>query len=177
MPIININNLARLVTANEVRGNAFSQGQFDQQLITSSLVKIAEISHLEKAISREFYEELVTQHDTSGTLSANNQDLMDDYLVLCLSWFVKFEVLNESMYKITSSGVVMNIDDFSTAVSPRQFDLMKQDVLRKANLFLQDMLDFMNDNLSLFPTYKKYAGNSSTHNDGTTNKNSGIIFY
>ena len=60
-----------------------------------------------------------------------------------------------------------------------QYNMMKQDVLRKANIFLQDMLDFLNDsaNLNNYPTYRDNGGDTSVLGDATTNKSAGIIFY
>ena len=173
----NVNDLDTLVSVAEVK-NTIASVNFDGSLITNDIIKIAEITHIEKSISREFYEELVTQHH-NGVLTNPNDTLMDDFLIRCLSWFVKFEVLNDVMYNTTSSGVMVNIDDFSQQVSQKQFDLIKQDVYRKANLFLQDMLDYLNDenNIANYPTYKTNRMEQSTLNNDTTNKAHGIIFH
>jgi len=178
MAYTNVNDLDELVTSVDVK-LCIASSNFDADLITKDIIKLAEITHIEKTIGREFYEELVTQHDSAGTLSAANQILMDDYMTRCLSWFVKLEVLNDVMFNTTSSGVMQNIDDFSQGVSPKQFDLIKQDVYRKANLFLQDMLDYMNDefNIANFPTYKKTKPESSVMNNSTASKAHGIIFH
>jgi hypothetical protein len=75
---------------------------------------------------------------------------------------------------------MQNIDDFSQAVSPKQFDLIKQDVYRKASLFLQDMLDFISNkqNINNYPTYKNSVDKDyDTMGDVTANKQGGIIFY
>jgi|TARA_B100001094_G_scaffold332747_1_gene406243 hypothetical protein len=179
MPYNNVNDLARLVTKNEVI-SSLANVNFDPNLITDDIIKIAEITHIEKVIGREFYEELVTQHDPTGTLTTANQTLMDDFLVRCLSWFVRFETLNDLQYNTTGTGIMENIDDFSQAVSPKQFDLIKQDVYRKATLFLQDMLDYISDenNINNYPTYKtsKYRDEDAM-GDVTANKQGGIIFY
>jgi hypothetical protein len=177
MAYTNVNDLSTLVTVTEVK-NTIASANFDGSLITNDIIKIAEITHIEKTISREFYEELVTQHH-AASLNPYNQTLMDDYLVRTLSWFVKLEVLNDVMYSTTSSGIMQNIDDFSTGVSPKQFDLIKQDVSRKANLFLQDMLDFLNDDAIIvnYPTYKSNRTEVNVMNNDTTNKAHGIIFH
>lgn len=179
MAYTNINDLDTLITSAEVITTAMVNSTFDTQLITTSVIKIAEIAHLEKPLSREFYEELVTQHDSTGTLSASNQTLMDDYLTRCLAWYVKLEAMNEIQNNITSSGVMTNIDDYSTKVSPAEFNMMKIDVERKAGLFLQDMLDYLNDSVVInsYPTFKNNTHDTSTMNDGTANKKGGIIFY
>jgi len=174
----NVNNLARLVTQSEVIAT-LSNVNLSPALITIDVIKIAEITHIEKVIGREFYEELVIQHH-NGALTTANQTLMDDYLVRCLCWFVRFEILNDLQYQTTASGVMQNIDDFSQAVSPKQFDLIKQDVYRKASLFLQDMLDFISNknNINNYQTYK--LGKDKDYNamgDVSANKQGGIIFY
>lgn len=178
MPYTNINNLTELVTPNEVRLQCINDANFDINDIGKDLIKLAEITHIEKPLSREFYEELVTQHH-NATLTVANTTLLDDYLYRCLCWFVKFEVMNDIQHKTTSSGIVTNIDDFNTEVTPAQYNMMKQDVLRKANIFLQDMLDFLNDsaNINNYPTYRDNGGDKSVLGDATTNKSAGIIFY
>jgi hypothetical protein len=174
----NVNNLIRLVSQAEVI-STLSSVNIDADLITTDVIKIAEITHIEKVIGRAFYEELVIQH-AAATLTTANQTLMDDYLVRTLSWFVRFEILNDLQYQTTASGVMQNIDDFSQAVSPKQFDLIKQDVYRKASLFLQDMLDFISNkqNINNYPTYKNSVDKDyDAMGDVTANKQGGIIFY
>lgn len=174
----NVNDLNTLVTASEVISISFINATVDTQLITDSVIKIAEIAHLEKPLSRPFYEELVTQHHL-GTFTVANQTLYDAYLKRCLCWYVKLEAMNEIQNQVSSSGVMHNIDDYSAKVTPQEFNLMKQDVHRKAQLFLQDMLDFISNhvNIASFPTYRDNIHDTKTINDGSTNTKGGIIFY
>ena len=177
MAYTNINQFDRLITNQEVIIQCITNANFDKYLISPDIIKIAEITHLEKPLSREFYEELVTQHDSAGTLTADNQTLMDDYLHRTLAWFVKFEMMNDIQNNTTSSGIMNNLDDFGAVVDHKSFDMMKQDVYRKANLFLQDMLDYLGAHLSTYPTYKNNTHDTSVLGDDSTNKANGIIFY
>jgi len=180
MPIYNnVNDLNTLITSNEVISNSITNLNFDATLISQNMIKLAEINHIEKPLSRPFYEELVTQHH-NATLTTDNQTLMDDYLVRTLSWFVKFEIMNDLQYNTSNSGIMTNIDDFSTAVSQKQYDLMKQDVYRKATVYLNDMIDFLrgDSQVSLYPTFRQHAPSEDGSTDtGSANKNHGIIFY
>ena len=180
MPIYNnVNDLNTLITSNEVISNSITNLNFDATLISNNMIKLAEINHIEKPLSRPFYEELVTQHH-GATLTADNQTLMDDYLVRTLSWFVKFEIMNDLQYNTSNSGIMTNIDDFSTAVSQKQYDLMKQDVYRKATVYLNDMIDFLRGDaqLNAYPTFRQNAPSEDGSTDtGSANKNHGIIFY
>jgi hypothetical protein len=173
----NVNHLSALVTKTDVIQTSFINSTVDLELIPTSIIKIAEIAHIEKPLGRPFYEELVIQN--SAIMSAANTVLYDDYLKRCLCWYVKLEAMNEIQNQVSSSGVMTNIDDYSTKVSPAEFNLMKQDVHRKAQLFLQDMLDFLSDenNIGNYPTYRDNKHDSDTINDGSTNTKGGIIFY
>jgi hypothetical protein len=175
----NVNNLQTLVTPLQVMSNSITNLNFDTTLISMNMIKLAEINHLEKPLSRLYYEELVTEND-AGTLSVANQTLMNDYLIRTLSWFVKFEIMNDLQYNTSNSGITTNIDDFSTAVSQKQYDLIKQDTYRKATVYLNDMIDFLHGDaqISAYPTFRKNAPNEDGKTDsGSANKNHGIIFY
>ena len=169
----NVNQYIPLVTAAEVISNSFTNANTDPYLISDNSIILSELAHLKSAIGKKFYEELKKQHN-DGTLTTANQDLMDDFLVRTLCWFVRFEVINEVQSNSSSMGIVHNIDEFSSIIDPSELNAYKQDTYRKSEIYLIDMLGFLNDsdNSSSYPTY--------TNNrpcDDTTYKNHGIIMY
>jgi hypothetical protein len=134
---------------------------------------LAELAHIKHAIGKEFYEELKTQHH-AGTLTTANQTLMDDFMTRCLCWFVRFEVITEVQSNSSSMGIVHNIDEFSTIIDPAELNAYKQDTYRKAEIYLKDMIDFIEDDdqIGNYPTYE-----SNKPNTYSTYKNHGIIMY
>ena len=108
-------------------------------------------------------------------MSVNNQILMDFYLQVAESWFVRFEVINDIMSNITSSGVVHNVDEFNSVITPLDYNTFKQDTYRKAEIFANDMMDFLNgtDQKGLYPTFETNRPKSMSN----TYKNHGMIFY
>ena len=172
----NVNDKIPLVNSTQIIAFAFNtSGNFDATLISNSIIKLTEIAHIEKPLGREFYEELVTEHH-ANTLYANNTTLLDDYLYRALSYFVKYELMNDIQYNTTSSGIVTNIDEFSQAVDGDSFKRMKEDTYRKANIFLDDMIEYLTDNPTLYPLWQKY-GSKETSSDGFSTKKGGIIIY
>tara|TARA_R110002051_G_C8641047_1_gene486173 strand:- start:231 stop:809 length:579 start_codon:yes stop_codon:yes gene_type:complete len=169
----NVNQYIPLVTAGEVISNSFTNFNTDPALISNNTILLAELAHLKPAIGKKFYEELKTQHN-NGTLTTENQTLMDDFLVRCLCWFVRFEVINEVQSNSSSMGIVNNIDEFATIVDPSELNAYKQDTYRKSEIYLQDMLDYMNDTDQDgdYPTYE-----SNRPSRGYAYKNHGIIMY
>mgnify|MGYP003634868345 FL=1 len=169
----NVNQYKTLVTAGQVISNSFTNFNTDPALISSNTILLTELAHIKPAIGKKFYEELKLQNNTD-VLTVANQALMDDFLVRCLSWFTRFEVINEVQSNSSSMGIVHNIDEFATIVDPSELNAYKQDTYRKSEIYLQDMLEFLNDsdNSALYPTY-----NNNKPSRGYAYKNHGIIMY
>jgi len=175
----NVNQYAPLVTPAEVISNSFTNANTDPALISNASLLLSELAHLKVVLGTKFYQELKTQHHvgnfpTVGGLTQANQTLMDDFLVRCLSWFVRFEVINEVQSNSSSMGIVHNIDEFATIIDPSELNAYKQDTYRKAEIFLRDMIGYIegDDQSGDYPTYES----NRPCNDGTW-KNHGIIMY
>tara|TARA_R110002020_G_scaffold210276_2_gene416302 strand:+ start:2544 stop:3155 length:612 start_codon:yes stop_codon:yes gene_type:complete len=170
----NTKQYATLVTAGEVIDKTFTNKNTDPVLVSENTIVLSELAHLRPLLGEEFYAELKLQNDT-GTLTADNQTFMTYYLEDCLAWFVRFEVVNDIMSNISSSGVVNNIDEFSRIIGQDTYNTFKQDTYRKAEIFANDMMDFLKgtDQDGLYPTYE---ANKPPSMNGTY-KNHGMIFY
>ena len=163
-----------LVSAGEVIDKTFTNKNTDPVLVSENTIVLSELAHIRPLLGEKFYAELKLQHDT-GTLSVDNQAFMTYYLEDTLSWFVRFEVVNDIMSNISSSGVVNNIDEFSRIISQDTYNTFKQDTYRKADIFANDMMDFLNgtDQTGLYPTFASNRPKSMSD----TYKNHGMIFY
>jgi len=169
----NVNQYSTLVTSAEVISNSFTNANTDTALISTNTILLAELAHIKPALGKKFYEEIKTQHH-NGTLTTANQTLMDDFLTRTLCWFVRFEVISEVQNNSTSAGIVNNIDEFATIIDPSELNAYKQDTYRKSEIYLKDMIDYMEDEdqNGQYPTYE-----SDRPRRGHTYKNHGIIMY
>ena len=163
-----------LVTAGEVINNTFTNKNTDPVLVSNNTIVLSELAHIRPLLGDKFYAELKLQNNTDA-LSVNNQILMDFYLQVAESWFVRFEVINDIMSNITSSWVVHNVDEFNSVITPSDYNTFKQDTYRKAEIFANDMMDFLNgtDQKGLYPTFETNRPKSMSN----TYKNHGMIFY
>jgi hypothetical protein len=163
-----------LVSAGEVIEKTFTNKNTDPVLVSENTIVLSELAHIRPLLGEKFYAELKLQHDT-GTLTTDNQAFMTYYLEDTLSWFVRFEVVNDIMSNISSSGVVNNIDEFSRIISQDTYNTFKQDTYRKADIFANDMMAFLNgtDQTGLYPTFASNRPKSMSD----TYKNHGMIFY
>ena len=169
----NVNQYSTLVSAAEVISNSFTNANTDTALISTNTILLAELAHIKPALGKKFYEEIKTQHH-NGSLTTANQTLMDDFLTRTLCWFVRFEVISEVQNNSTSAGIVNNIDEFATIIDPSELNAYKQDTYRKSEIYLKDMIDYMEDEDQdgQYPTYE-----SDRPRRGHTYKNHGIIMY
>jgi hypothetical protein len=170
----NYRQYTTLVTAAQVVSKTFTNKNTDTTLVSENTIVLAELAHLRPLLGEDFYGELKLEND-GGTLTADNQTLMTYYLEDCLAWYVRFEVINDIMSNITSSGVVHNVDEFNRLITANDYNAFKQDTYRKADIFAKDMMDFITgtDQSGLYPTYESNSPNSM----GDTYKNHGMIFY
>jgi hypothetical protein len=83
-----------LVSAGEVIEKTFTNKNTDPVLVSENTIVLSELAHLRPLLGDKFYAELKKQHN-DGTLTADNQIFMTYYLEDCLSWFVRFEVVND----------------------------------------------------------------------------------
>ena len=173
----NVRQYNKFVTASEVISTAFTNQATDTALISDAILEIAELAHIKPNLGLDMYEELKTQNH-NGTLTTANSDLLTHYLKPALCWFVRFEVMNEIQYNTTSAGLVVNVSDFSTPANVEQFNQMKSDTFRKAQVLLDDMIAYIthDDQLNDYPLYGK-DGDSSMPDTDIASKMNGIIFY
>lgn len=173
----NVRQYNKFVTASEVISTAFTNQATDTALISDAILEIAELAHIKPELGLDMYEELKTQNH-NGTLTTANSDLLTHYLKPALCWFVRFEVMNEIQYNTTSAGLVVNVSDFSTPANVEQFNQMKSDTFRKAQVLLDDMIAYIThqDQVNNYPLYGK-DGDSSMPDTDIASKMNGIIFY
>ena len=175
----NVRQYNNFVTASEVITQSFTNQATDQALISDEIITIAELAHIKPYLGLDMYEELKTQNH-NDTLTNTNSELLTHYLKPALCWYVRFEVMNEIQYNTTSAGLVINTSDFSSPASVEQFNQMKSDTFRKAQVLLDDMIAYITheDQTDDYPLYGKDGDSSMPDVDGDyAKKMNGIIFY
>jgi len=95
-----------------------------------------------------------------------------DYLAFC----VKFEVLPDITYNTTSQGVVDNMADFTSSVSEKKLNYLRQETYKKAETFKKKMHLYLDANSSLYPEWGG-CGCCSSCSSGSVSKRHGIITY
>lgn len=166
-----------LITASEVVSKAMTNVNMDTSIIDDNIVLIAELTHLKPHLGDYFWGEL-RKKNHSLTLNAVETTLLNNYILPCLSFYVKYEVLNDMQYNTTSSGIVTNDDDWSDPADSSELATLKDDTFRKAEILLKDMMEWLDDddNNGVYPEYESSQNDMHINGDNVV-RLGGILAY
>jgi|TARA_R110000744_G_scaffold376068_2_gene490094 hypothetical protein len=166
-----------LITASEVVSKAMTNVNMDTSIIDDNIVLIAELTHLKPHLGDYFWGELRKKHH-SLALNAVETTLLNNYILPCLSFYVKYELLNDMQYNTTSSGIVTNDDDWSDPADSSELSILKDDTFRKAEILLKDMMEWLDDddNNGVYPEYESSQNDMHINGDNVV-RLGGILAY
>jgi len=139
-----------LITADQIKTLTSMTANVDTNSFESS-IEIAQLSYIKKKLGKLLYNQLVTQN-AANQLSATNQILMG-YLRKTLAWYVIYVALPDLDIKIRNKGLVREFSDSSTNVDAASFNSYSNSIFNKANTYLAEMIDYLDDNKDDFPLY------------------------
>ena len=157
-----------LITKSEVISRAFTNANMDSHLIKSTFIEISELNHLRPFLGKDLYNACV-----GGSYVTLVNGYIKDYLAFC----VKFEILPDITYNTTSQGVVDNIADYTSPVSEKKLNYLRQETYKKAETFKKKMHLYLDDNRVLYPEWNGCGTCSSCRSTGSVSKRHGIITY
>jgi hypothetical protein len=156
-----------LITTTEVVDRAMTNANFDTHLIKSTFIEIAELNHVKPFLGEDLY------NAVSGGSYATLVPYIKDYLAFC----VKFEILPDITYNTTSQGVVDNLADFTSPVSEKKLNFLRQETYKKAETFKKKMHIYLDDNKDIYKEWKGCAGSCCGSSSSGVSKRHGIITY
>lgn len=156
-----------LITKAEVVAKAMTNANFDTHLIKDTFIEIAELNHVKPFLGEDLY------NAVSGGGYVSLLPYIKDYLAFC----VKFEILPDITYNTTSQGVVDNIADFTSPVSEKKLNYLRQETYKKAETFKKKMEKYLDDNHTLYPEWHGCGDCGGNGKGGNVSKRHGIITY
>lgn len=178
MAAIDYRQYPNLISAAEVVDKAMTNSNMDSSIIDDNVILIAEITHIKEHLGAYFWGNLRKDKNESdwGTNSTYQykRTFVNNYLQPCLALYVKYEVLNDMQYNTSSSGVTINVDEWSEAADDSDLAVLKEDTFRKAEILRKDMIEWLEhkDNKGVFTEYehndniKHSSGNNVTRIGG-----------
>jgi hypothetical protein len=123
----------------------------DNKVVTPLIVECQDL-YILPLIGTGIFEELKTQI-TAGTVTADNTNLLDNYIVPCLCAYIKYEAPIELNYKFTNKNVSKKNSENSQAISPEEINDLMNRFKNKAEVYGQRLTNFLKANTETYPLY------------------------
>jgi hypothetical protein len=182
MAAVDYRQYPNLITAAEVVDKAMTNSNMDASIIDDNIILIAEITHIKEHLGSYFWGNLRLDKNSASwatnSVYADKRTLVHNYIQPCLALYVKYEVLNDMQYNTSSSGVTLNVDEWSEAVDDSDLSVLKEDTFRKAEILRKDMIEWLDqeDNKGVFTEYE-HDDNVKHRSGNNVTRIAGILAY
>jgi hypothetical protein len=161
--------MTHLITAAEVVALAFTDTNLTTGLIKDSFIEIAEQQYIRPALGDKFFAAL-----RASAPAGDNKTFDDNYLKIALAFFVKYVAMPDLAMKITGAGVAISQPGGTVTPTDKQREGVSQAAMDGAQTLLKAAIDYLDNNLSLYPLYATAMDDGETTPAGVTVKG-GII--
>lgn len=140
-----------LLTATYIKDYTFVDPNVDEKYIRISIEEAQKI-HIRNYIGSGLYNEIISQVQ-SGSLTALNTTLLDDYIIPALKWWTMVEAAPFITYKVTNKNIVRKNSDNNTGVDYSELNQFMNLVTDKAQYHTNRLIDYLVQNASSYPLY------------------------
>lgn len=168
-----MSNVALFITENFIKETTAIDGNVDTKYITIA-IEDAQKMHILPILGTALYNEIAGQV-TAGSVSANNQTLLNDYIQDALKYWVVYEGIDLFQYKITNKAV-------STKTSDNSQPIPEVDVIRlmdrnkdKAEFFSERLTKYLVANITTYPLFNNPGSSYDTIHPNYDNYTTGWV--
>ena len=146
-----MSNYASFITTKYIKDNTAALGYInDDELRT--FIRPAQDQYVERVLGSNLYRALINAVINS-TLSSDQEELLRQYIQPALQYWVIYEWVLWSNYKLTNKSVSLQNSDNSNPADFSQVISLKNNVRDWAEYYTEMISDFLRDNTSVFPQY------------------------
>lgn len=116
-------------------------------------IEVGETMHIVPVLGLALDSELKTAIE-QGTLSGNNETLVVNYIQPASAWYSFYESTPFLSIKAFNKGLVKQFSDNSTSIDREELRDYRQSILDKAVFYRNKLIDYLNNNKSLYPNYR-----------------------
>ena len=140
--------MADIATKSEVLTAAF-QRTMPESRIEDGLIHSVEVKHIRPLLGDDLYDDVLANPINYTTLLT--------YLKPILAQFVKFYILPQVYAEVSNTGINQVPGNNRTPATPDTLSSMKQNALDHADLHIQSLNKYLDDNSDSYPLYYQSA--------------------
>lgn len=141
-----------LVTSSEVVAECFTFTKTDTALVKDTHIELAQIGSIKPILGKDLFDVIIA-HKAAGTLTANEANLVDNYIKRPLLWYSYANCLVNIFNQTGSAGIVQHNPEFGNQVSQSSFANSKAEAIRTADSYRDVLKKYLDENTTLFPLY------------------------
>lgn len=156
---------ALIVTERWIKASGLINENTDPKILTPIIVAVQD-EYIHPLLGTDLYDEIISQV-TADTVSADNQTLLDNYVLNCVLWYVHCEASPALQYRYMNKGVMSKNSENSQPVDLGVLKYAMDKWKNRAEMYAQRTTKFLKANTT---TYPKYIANTD-ENDIQPNRN------
>ena len=125
--------------------------------ILQPYIKMAETFHLRPVLGENLDNSLLTMI-SGDTLSGSSYTLVQEFIIPTSIWYSYYEALPFVWTRSNAKGLTKGFSDTTSALDVKEYQMIKQELLDKSVMYLNRLIEYLNDNVLTYPLY----GNCST---------------
>jgi len=146
-----MSNYASFITTKYIKDNTAALGYInDDELRT--FIRPAQDQYIERVLGSNLYRALINAVINS-TLSSDQEELLRQYIQPALQYWVIYEWVLWSNYKLTNKSVSLQNSDNSNPADFSQVISLKNNVRDWAEYYTERISNYLKDNPNKFPEY------------------------
>lgn len=118
----------------------------------SGAIKEAQEIHIRDIIGSGLYDDLITEV-SGGSVSADNQTLLNNYIRPCLKYYAIVEAIMPMTFKLMNKAVGKRSADNFEPVAQGDMTLIEQRFRDKAEYYSNRLTDFLHENQQTYPLF------------------------
>ena len=116
-------------------------------------IPVSETMHIVPVLGDALDTALKTELEALGTLTGNNATLLT-YILNASAWYCFFESSSFIRTKFNNKSATQQYSENSQVAPLEDFKAIRQEIWDKAQFFRNRLIDYLEDNKSLFPLYR-----------------------
>jgi len=146
------------ISEKYLKDNSYIDNNVDDKLLTP-LIILAQDKHVLPITGTSLWNDLLAQI-TSGTVSSDYQDLLNNYLQKATLWWTLAEAVLPLSYKFTNKNVMQKNSDNSQPAAMADLLKLKDQFTQNAEYYSERATRHLRANTDTFPLYLQITGNS-----------------
>ena len=163
-----------LISENYLKTNSPIPLHLDDKYIKNGII-IGQDMHIRPILGKKLYNELLVQASGS-TLTAENLELLDNYIQPALLYTSIYELLPSVRSKITPAGVVQMTGEGNTTSDEEQYKHLRNVYYDRCSFYKEELRVFLCDNSTSYPSYTTPGTGSMDSPLHDDQYNFGVIF-